>query len=334
MIKIVRRFFSKLHKLKLILKNLLIMNLLRPCLIFILSLTATSALGQNSIIEKLGYPNDAKLLIIHADDLGVSHSENLASILAIKAGSVNSASLMMPCPWVPEIANYAKTNQKADLGLHLTLTSEWKTMKWGPVASKNLVGSLLNPQGFFYNNCTDFEKNAKLEEVEIELRAQIEKAYNLGIKPTHLDTHMGCMRYNIDLIKLYLKLGDEYKIPVLIDKTTLASLPEDVKTAYLKKRVAMDKIITAMPDDFKEGMEKFYTKMLRELAPGLNIFLIHTAFNDAEMQALTLDHPQWGAAWRQEDFNFFTSDLCKELLQKENIVLISWRQIQESVYKN
>ncbi|MEZ4956569.1 MAG: ChbG/HpnK family deacetylase [Saprospiraceae bacterium] len=114
---------------------------------FLLSILNINA--QKSLAEKLGYDADAKLLIIHADDLGVAHSENKASFLAMKIGMVNSASIMMPCPWVPEVADFAKENPTADLGLHLTLTSEWKHIKWGPVAPKGEVKSLLNDLGFF-----------------------------------------------------------------------------------------------------------------------------------------------------------------------------------------
>lgn len=310
------------------------MNYSKYTSFLIFCLTGLFLFGQNTFNEKLGYSPEAKLLIIHSDDVGVSHSENAGSILAMKVGLVSSASIMMPCPWIPEIANYAKENPKADLGLHLTLTSEWKTMKWGPVASKDRVGSLLNEEGFLFSGCEEFVKNASINEVEIELRAQIEKAYKMGIKPTHLDTHMGCLGYSQDLINLYVKLGNEYKIPVLIDKSSLASLPEQDKGYYTKSGFAMDKIMTAMPEDFKDGLEAYYKKMLLNLSPGVNIILIHTAFNNAEMQAMTLDHPEWGASWRQEDFNFFTSETCKDLLSQEQIILITWRQIQELVYKN
>ncbi|MDX1315340.1 MAG: ChbG/HpnK family deacetylase, partial [Eudoraea sp.] len=99
--------------------------------------------AQNSMLSELGYPEDTRLLIIHADDLGVSHSENMASIKGLENSSVNSASIMVPCPWFPEIADYARKNPTADLGLHLTLNSEWNTYKWGPVSSKDSVSSLL-----------------------------------------------------------------------------------------------------------------------------------------------------------------------------------------------
>ena len=292
-----------------------------------------SIIAQQSLAEKLGYKPDAKLLIIHADDLGVAHSENIASILAMKIGMVNSASIMMPCPWVSEIADYAKANPAADLGLHLTLTSEWKHMKWSPVAPLGQVSSLVDSLGFFYNNCMDFGKYAKVEEVEIELRAQIEKAYKMGIRPTHLDTHMGCLIFNsAEVFGVYLKLGREYKIPVMVGRFFLQAVPQKFKDLIRAEDIIMEKILTANPPDFEASLAEFYKRTLKNLSSGIQILLIHTAFDDAEMQALTIEHPLWGAKWRQEDFDFFTSKVCEEILKKEDIQLITWRQLQKAVY--
>ncbi|MGI9553007.1 MAG: polysaccharide deacetylase family protein, partial [Aurantibacter sp.] len=146
---------------------------------------------QKTVAERLGYPADAKLLIIHADDLGVAHSENMASIKALEEGTVNSASIMVPCPWFPEIAAYARGHSTADLGLHLTLTSEWKYYKWGPVTSKDSVTSLVNNEGYFYDLVPKVAEHADPKHVEIELRNQVKKALLTGIDVTHLDTHMG-----------------------------------------------------------------------------------------------------------------------------------------------
>ena len=292
-----------------------------------------STIAQQSLAAKLGYKPDAKLLIIHADDLGVAHSENIASILAMKIGMVNSASIMMPCPWVSEIADYAKENPSADLGLHLTLTSEWKHMKWSPVAPLGQVKSLVDSLGFFYDNCMDFGKYAKVEEVDIELRAQIKKAYKMGIRPTHLDTHMGCLIFNsAEVFGVYLKLGREYKIPVMVGRFFLQTVPQKFKDLIHPEDIIIEKILTAGPTDFETGMAKFYENTLKNLSPGIQVLLIHTAFDNAEMQALTIDHPLWGAKWRQEDFDFFTSKSCEKILKKEDIQLITWRQLQKVVY--
>src|SRR5438552_10665571 len=134
-----------------------------------------NAKPQKTLQERLGYSKDSKLLILHADDLGMSHSENAATIYAMEHGSVNSAAIMVPTPWFSEIAAYARTHPTADLGLHLTLTSEWNFLKWGPVASSSDVHGLLNKDGFFFSSADSVHRSASAAEVEEELRAQIEK---------------------------------------------------------------------------------------------------------------------------------------------------------------
>ncbi len=301
-----------------------------------LVLFTESISSQETLAEKLGYQKDAKLLIVHADDLGLAHAENMATIKSLEKGVVNSSSIIMPAPWVSEIANYAKKNNNAqDLGLHLTITAEWKNYKWGPVASKEKVPSLINEQGYFFEECPS---NASVAEVETELRAQIELAYAMGIKPTHLDSHMGCLFWgNLKFFEVYLKLAREYGLPCLVDKSFGSLFPsEDAFQQLLKDQdvmVVLDQDFTISEEQYAEGPEQYYTSTLRSLEPGLTQFLIHTAYDNDEMQAITIDHPSWGAAWRQADFDFFTSDVCKQIIKEERIILVTWREISK-VLKN
>lgn len=283
---------------------------------------------QASLAERLGYANSAKLLIIHADDLAVAHSENQASFKAMETGVVNSASVMAPCPWLPEVAEYAKNHPNHDLGLHLTLTSEWKHFKWGPVSDCGERTGLVDSNGYFYDNCAAFTTKINPEAVEKELRAQIEKAKSLGIEPTHLDSHMGCLFfYNPELFAIYLKLGREYGIPAMVSRDFLSVAPEPFQKAVTEKDVVIDRVFTANPDDYKKGMAQYYTSVLQALQPGVSVLLIHTAYDDAEMQGVSVDHPDWGAAWRQADYDFFTSEECKKILKEQGIQLVTWREI-------
>lgn len=295
-------------------------------LIMVFILTGFGTNAQVNIATKLGYPADAKLLIIHADDLGVSHSENMASFEAIENGSVNSASVMMPTPWVLEVANYAKSHADThDFGLHLVLSSEWKNYRWGPVSSTSKVPSLINEHGYFHEGC---RSGINIKEVEMELRAQIDRAYAMGLVPTHLDTHMGCLLQTEELIEVYLKMGQVYKLPVLISKELPLALAEkyDVK-------VILEDILTIMPEQFEKGLNDYYINAIKNLKPGLSTFLIHTAYDNDELKGMTIDHPEWGNEWRQKDYDFFTSDSCVKILKKENIQLVTWRQVKEVFYK-
>ena len=162
--------------------------------------------AQKTLQEKLGYSKDAKLLILHADDLGMSHSENAATFQGMEQGSINSASIMMATPWISEAANYQHQHPKADFGLHLTLTSEWNYLKWGSVAPSLNVPGLLNKNGFFFSSVDSVYKSATAVEVEKELRAQIEKAKSLGIDITHLDSHMGTLFGRLDRTRQHHQL--------------------------------------------------------------------------------------------------------------------------------
>src|ERR1700740_2398039 len=155
--------------------SLILQVVLLGCL---LSTFLVRALAQ-TLVDRLGYPPGTKLLVVHADDLGETHSVNAAAIKALQGGTINSASMMVPCPWFPEIADYAKSHPDADFGLHLTLTSERVYYRWGPVASRDKVASLVAENGYFHH---DWEQNEHIDakEVEIELRSQIDRALAMG----------------------------------------------------------------------------------------------------------------------------------------------------------
>jgi len=286
-----------------------------------------------TIQERLGYPKDAKLVIIHADDLGVSHSENAASIAAMEKGSVSSASIMVPCPWFPEIAAYAQSHPAADLGLHITLTSEWKYYRWGPVTAKEKVPGLVNKNGFLYSSVDSVYQSASAAEVEEEIRNQVIRSKQFGVDPTHLDAHMGTALQKLDYLKAYLKIGHEFRIPVFIPRILETPLKVKFDSIVSDRDVLVDYILSASPEDMKTGFANFYTNGLKNLKPGLTYLIIHTAYDNDEMRAVTIDHPDWGAAWRQQDFNFFSSPECKKVLKDKNIYVITWKEIRDKIVR-
>lgn len=306
--------------------NRFLFFLICPCCI--LYSGQTDAQSGPSLAGRLGYPAGTKLLIIHADDLGVAHAQNQASFAALDSGPVNSASIMVPCPWLEEVAAYARVNPGADLGLHFTLTSEWRFCKWGPVAPQNTVSSLVDSVGYFHVDCDGMAERALPEEAERELRAQIERAKKMGIEPTHFDTHMGCLYWtNLPLFNLYLKLGREYKVPLRLGRNALKALPEPFQQAVNADDIVIDHIYSATPEDFQGGMTAYYEKVLHSMQPGVNEIVIHLAYDNTEMQGMTFDHPDWGAAWRQADFDFFTSENCRKIMREEGIQTITWREV-------
>ncbi|MFI5186182.1 MAG: polysaccharide deacetylase family protein [Chitinophagales bacterium] len=295
---------------------------------------AITATAQKTLQEKLGYSKDSRLLILHADDLGMSHSENSATVYAMEHGSVNSASIMVPTPWFSEIAAYSHTHPNADLGLHLTLTSEWNYLKWGSTASKSEVPGLLNKNGFFFSSVDSVYRSASVAEVEKELRAQIEKAKLFGIDITHLDSHMGTLFARLDYLKVLIKLGREYKLPVLLSKPIFQIVYRiNLDSLTTDKDVTLNMIYMAGSNDYRNGMENYYTGVLKSLQPGVSEIIFHAGYDDDEMKAATIDHIDYGAEWRQADFNFFTSEKCKTLLTEQNIHLITWREIRDKLLR-
>lgn len=286
---------------------------------------------KKNLAERLGYPKDAKLVIIHSDDLGVAHTVNAASTMAMEKGSVSSASIMVPCPWFSEIAAYAQAHPAADLGLHITLTNEYKYYKWGPVTSIEKVPGLVNENGYFYSSVDSVIQNASAAEVEQEIRNQVIKGKQMGIDPTHLDVHMGTALSNLDFFKAYLKVGHEYKIPVLVTSFFAPSLKTQMDSLMTDKDVVVDNILSFLPGDFKTGFPAFHTNGIKNLKPGLTYLIIHTAYDDDEMRALKGDDPDWGAAWRQAEFNFFTSPECAKVLKENNVYVITWREIRDKI---
>jgi chitin disaccharide deacetylase len=301
--------------------------------IFSMTIGYASIAQQKSILERLGYPKETKLLIIHADDMGVSHSENMATIHAIEKGVVTSASIMVPCPWFPEVAEYAKSHPDVDLGLHLTLTSEWKNYRWGPVTSSDKVQSLLDEHGYFNGTTGALMKNGKAVEVEKELRAQIERAIKFGIDPTHFDAHMAGSVSTPEFLKAYIALGHEYKVPVLLSKEVGKLFNINLADYVTEKDILIEKFVMATYETYRLGMDNYYTEQIKAMTPGLNVILLHAAYNDAEMKAITVGHNDYGANWRQDDVDFFTSEKCKKLLLDEKIKLITWREIRDKLFR-
>lgn len=298
-------------------------------------LAATPLLAHEhlTIQEQLGYPADAKLLIIHADDLGVAHSENIATFQALEEGVVTSASVMMPTPWAKEAALYAIENPDADLGVHITLTAEWETYKWGPMLGADTVPSLVDEHGHFHPDVATFSANAKLEELEAEVRSQIEAAQKAGIAFTHLDGHMGSMLATDEIAQLYFRLGKEYGVPVRLHQHHAHdSNNSELREAVVQMPGKVTTIQGAAPRDFPDGMAASYNQYLRELEPGLNLLVLHLGFDDDEMQAITVNHPLWGAKWRQADYDWSMSEEAKAIIKEEGIILVDWRLVKEKLF--
>jgi len=277
-----------------------------------------------------------RYLIIHADDAGMSHAVNLATIEAMENGTVSSASIMVPCPWFSEIAEYARTHPEKDFGLHLTLNSEWEHYRWGPVAPPEKVPSLLDKEGYLWGGGEEVAANARAEEVELELRAQIDRALKAGVPVTHLDTHMGTVFGRPDLAEIYINLGLEYNLPVLFPKASLAPIFEPLFPALKGKTVAaaealerrglptLDFIVQHYNRGTDEARRAAYLQSMRILPPGVSEIIIHCGTDHAELQGIT---DNW--VIRHSDQKIFTDPAMKAEIEKMGFELIGWKKFHE-----
>ncbi len=293
-------------------------------------LAAFPVFGQKkSVAELLGHPADAKLLMIHADDLALGHGVDQASFAALEQRAVTTGSIMVPCPWFTEVAAYVRAHPEADLGLHLTLTSEWKSYRWGPLASRRDVAGLLDPAGYFWPDTPPVAKNARPEEVETEIRAQIETALRAGIHPTHIDSHMGTV-FSPAFFPSYVKIARECGLPFFALKMMTASpaFAGQIKEQDVFPDAFAMASVSVKPDQWLE----YYIGMVRSLKPGLTEVIVHLGKDDAELQAITEDHPAFGSAWRQRDFDVLTNPEFRKALDDNHVVLVGWKEIK-NLYK-
>ena len=325
-------------------------------LILFLSIFYTVSINSqiDNIAEKLGYDKDAKLLIIHADDIGIAHSINIASFDAYKNNGINSGSVMMISPWVKEVAEFHKDYPQYDIGVHLTLTAEWKNYKWGGLSSSNEIQSLLNDDKEFYDNTRDVNINADPEEVRKELQAQIDYARSLGINPSHIDSHMGAIAVNKDIWRVYIEVGHKNKLVSMAIKSRISSLFDEdfpvpdyivpVNDMYMlypeADRTSLESIAgediantLIVNDVYKyDDFFKLYSSKVESLSSGLNVFLLHLGYDNEELRAVTVDHPEYGSLWRQLDYDVFNSTEFKKVLKDNDIKLVTWGDIKKVVY--
>ena len=280
-----------------------------------------------TVQERLGHPADARLLVIHADDLGMSRSVNRATFEAFENGWITSASILVPCPWFPDVARWARAHPTADLGVHLALNSEWTGFRWGPVSGREAVPSLLDPDGYLPLIEADVVARARPAEIDRELRAQIDRARNAGITLTHLDSHMATLFRTAEFFEIYRKLGPAYGLPVLMERLGARGGAQAGWTNASQADALIDRVISISPGVAKDQWLQAYEKLLSPLSPGVYQLIVHLGYDDEEMRGATFDHPDWGSAWRQNDLELVKSPRFREFLREQRFVLVGWKDL-------
>ncbi|MBK8902557.1 MAG: polysaccharide deacetylase family protein [Anaerolineaceae bacterium] len=271
--------------------------------------------------QLLGYPADARLLIINADDFGMCQAVNEAIVGTLQAGIVRSTTLMAPCPWAWHAMHFLADHPEVAFGVHLTAVAEWPNYRWGPVTAWDKVPSLVNKDGHFYNfeQMPEFLAQVSLAELEMEFRAQIEVVLAAGLQPTHLDWHALRLGGREDILALMLGLGREYGLALRvmgqswIARVQSQGLPTndyDFLDSYL-----LDPATKAAR----------FVELLRALPAGLSEWAVHPGLNNAELRAID----PGGSQYRQADSDFFSSPQAQDVIREEGIILLNYRALQK-----
>jgi predicted glycoside hydrolase/deacetylase ChbG (UPF0249 family) len=293
---------------------------------------ATNA-DRKPIVERLGYAPGSKLLIVHADDIGMSHNVNVASLDAMTRGWVSSGSIMVPCPWFPEAAIMAKEHPELDLGIHATLTSEWLYYRWRPVAASEHAIGLLDSDGFMWRDVEGTAGHASVREIETEIRAQVQRALDFGIRPTHLDTHMGTVYARPEYFDAYRRVAHEFELPYMVPRPTADPLSADDprRRIYTPERLAeiesagdvmLDAITYHIPVGPRDRLQ-FYLTFIGNLRPGLTQLVIHCGGDTEELRAITSNWEN-----RVADAQAWVHPAIKDALDEHKIHLVRWRDIK------
>jgi predicted glycoside hydrolase/deacetylase ChbG (UPF0249 family) len=314
-----------------------------PLILFSLLLLASCDNKTNSVnvpqldgknwAEKLGYPVDSKVVMLHADDIGMCSEANEAVIPYLLNDQIQSAAAMVPCPWFNDIADWYKKHPEMDIGLHLTLTSEWKNYRWGPVSNPSNVPELIDPEGYMWRGVIDVASRAPVTTVEKEVRAQIERAYERGIKPGHIDTHMGTLYSKVEYAEAFFKVAMEYGIPANVIEFTPDRVQKFRKQGYpitarlieSGRKYTLPKLddFSSVPDgkNYQNKKETFFD-LIQNLEPGITEIIFHPSIKTEGLKKIT-------NSWQQRvwEAKMFSDPEVIQFLKNEGIIFTNWKEM-------
>ena len=294
----------------------------------------STAAQSGTWAEKLGYPAGKKVLLLHMDDIGMSPEANTAAERYIDNNHILSCAVMMPCPNATEFINWAKANSKADVGLHLTLTSEWKTYRWPPVTDAAKVPGLIDDEGKLWRDVPAVVTHASAQEVETEIRAQIEKCIALGYTPTHIDTHMGTLYGSPEYVAVFFKVAQEYNIPAnaidlsdadIVDKFKEQGYPINETVIKLAEEYRLPKLdnFSSVPSGktYEEKRDRFFA-LVKSLNPGLTEIIFHPSVETENLKTIT-------NSWQQRvwEAQLFSDPVVHKFFEQEEIIHTNWKEI-------
>lgn len=305
-------------------------------LLSVFSLNYAQAQEKMTNAEKLGYPKGKKILLLHCDDAGMCEEANIAVQSYVLKGDVLSAAVMMPCPYAADMVEWAKKHPTADIGVHLTLTSEWKKYRWTTLSDPKKVPGLIDPEGKMWHEVMDVVTHASAKEVETEIHAQIDKMLKMGYKPTHIDTHMGTLYGSAEYAKVFFETAVKYNIPANAIDLSNKEVADFYRAAGYPINDEMIKYLEAYPlpklDNFGsapdgksyENKRDNFIKLVQSLKPGLTEIIFHPSILTENLKSITGSAQQ--RAWEAE---LFSDPVMKQFFADNDIELTTWREIMK-----
>ena len=296
-------------------------------------------MAPNPFLQRLGFSNTDRVVILHTDDIGMCH----ASLQAFKDlwnfGTITSGAVMVPCPWFPATAQMCRENPEIDMGVHATLNAEWEAYRWSPLSTRDPASGLLDADGYFHQWQDAVYQNAKPEAVDTEVNAQIERALAAGIDVTHVDSHMGTIM-SLLFIQSYIQAAASRRLPNMLPRIDAQGMEitgmseaelrvyEPIMNQLLEAGVPMLEGLLSIPLDEPNPNRQMETAkdLLGNLPVGITHFVLHPSIDTAELRSIA---PDWES--RVANYNTFMSDELKKFIEQEDITLIGYRQIRNAI---
>ncbi|MBC2733768.1 MAG: ChbG/HpnK family deacetylase [Desulfobacteraceae bacterium] len=292
-----------------------------------LQIVHMSVNDEETLAEKLGYTRSDILLIVHADDLAIHKDQTDGALDAMQKGLVTTGSVMVPCPDFDRTASIWLSDPNLDLGLHLTLnTGHRPDYRWKPLLPVEKVPSLYSQDGYMWRGLTEFGENLRITEALMEIEAQIKKALSIGLKPTHIDTHMGVYNIHPRLAKGVMKLSRRYNLPMLPSPYHLKEMRDK---GYVYPDTIWMYLLIVGEEYFPWHRKRLYDRFLRNLKPGVHELIIHPSFMSNEYEQYV-----WRPYILTADYAYWTSPDTKVLIDKLGITLIGYRALRRLQAKN
>ncbi len=320
------------------------------CFFFLIFTFFTVNAQDTTYAERLGFPKGARVIILHMDDAGMSLSSDRGIEKVFEKGAANSTSVMMPCPWVPQMVRYIEDHPGIDAGLHLTLTSEWKDYRWVPLAGAAQVPGLTDSTGSLWASVEDVVRHASADEVDKEIRAQLARAERMGFHPTHLDSHMGTLFASPAFLQKYIQLGIEKQIPVMFPGGNDTYIADEMhftkeQVQYFQKiaKTIWDGGLPVLDDlhnysydwNLPAGIANnvtaltkwrvdLYEKTMSKLKPGVTMVIMHCTDPSSIFSEISDSGDK-----RKADMLAMLDPGFKKFLKDNGFILTTWRELMQ-----